>query len=109
MSLVSEEDVERALVYLAEKADDAAEAKATRIYLEEYRKSLKAMLMKEHGNLPVNAQERDAYASMDYVRHLDALKEAVKNDEKHRFLREAAEAKIEVWRTQQADTRRSNV
>ena len=103
---INDDDVEKALDYLRDTAETCAETRAARVYLEEYRKSLKAILMKDHTDLAVNAQEREAYAHPDYVKHLAAMRVAVFEDEKGRFLRHAAEAKIEAWRTQES-TRRS--
>ena len=53
--LVSDADIEKALDYLRDTAVSAAESKAARVYLEEYRKCLKAMIMQEHNQLPVSA------------------------------------------------------
>ena len=61
--------------------------------------------MKNHLDLPVSAQEREAYASPVYIQHLETLKVAIERDEKQRFLRVAAEAKIEVWRSMLANIR----
>lgn len=104
-STIPDEDIEKALDYLRDSAVPAAQARANRIYLEEYRKSLKALVMQRYAMSPLGAQERDAYASKEYTDHLHALKLAVEQDEKHRFLREAAQAKIEAWRTMNANAR----
>ena len=61
--------------------------------------------MKEHVKLALGAQEREAHADERYETHLEGLREAVYADEKCKFLRDAAEAKIEAWRTQQANAR----
>ena len=44
----SEKEVSKALDYLRDSAAEVAKAKAERIYLEEYRKSLKALIMNQH-------------------------------------------------------------
>ena len=105
MDRLDEQSVQKAVDYLRDTADSTAQARANRIYMEEYRKSLKAMLMKEHASLPVSAQEREAYADPKYVAHLDAIKEAVFIEQKALFLREAASAKLEAYRTQSANYR----
>lgn len=102
---INEAEIDRALDYLRDNATTAAKARAERIYCEEFRKSLKAQIMKEHVLLPVAAQEREAYADERYVTFLDGLRVAVFEDEKHRFLLSAANAKIEAWRTMQANER----
>ena len=103
--MITEEEVEKAIDYLRDTAVDAAQARADRIYLEEYRKSLKAMIMSEFAGLAIGAQERQAYRDQRYVDLLEALKQAVFADEKIRFMRVAASAKIEAWRSQSANQR----
>jgi hypothetical protein len=103
--MISDADVEKAIDYLRDNAEDAAKARAERIYMEEFRKSLKAMIMKENVEATVSAQEREAYADPRYMKHLEALRIAVMRDEKQRFMRVAAEAKIEAWRSFSANQR----
>ena len=105
MKFISEAEVEKALDYLRDNAAEAAQAKANRVYMEEYRKVVKAELMSEHNDKAVNAREQYAYSNERYKKHLEALREAVRLDAQHQFYRQAAEAKIEAWRTQQATER----
>lgn len=103
--MISDEEIERAVDWLRDHAEEAAVAKAARVMLEETRKSLKATLMKENADQSIGAQEREAYADERYHTHLEGLREAVYADEKNKYLRAAAEAKIEAWRTMQANAR----
>ena len=98
--MISEDDIERAVTYLAANAKAAAKAKADRVYVEEFRKTLKAQIMKEHAQLALGAQEREAYSDTRYAQHLQAIREAVERDEYHRWMISAAEAKISAWQTQ---------
>ena len=102
---LSDDEIDKAVDYLRNTAEITARHKAERVYAEEYKKTLKAILMKQFTDLPISAQEREAYAHNDYKKHLKALKEAVFLDEKMKFLRVSAEVKIEAWRTQQANIR----
>lgn len=104
-SVITDDEIDKALDYLRDNARDAAQARADRIYVEEYRKVIKAQLMKEHGDKSAVLQEREAYADPRYVTHLEAIKQAVLEDEGHRFMRAAADAKIEAWRTQSSNSR----
>ena len=104
-TFISDEEIDRALDYLRDNADAAAKARAERIYVEEYRKTVKASIMAEHNAKSAVIQEREAYADPRYAAHLDAIREAVYQDEKHRFLLGAADAKIQAWRTQCATER----
>lgn len=94
-----------AIDYIIKHAKRFAQAKADRIYLEEYRKSLKAILMKKSGEAAIGAQERDAYAHPEYVELLKGLREAVEIEEKLRWDLIAAQARVEVWRSQEATNR----
>jgi hypothetical protein len=91
--------------WLHENAEPAAEAKAHRVYMEEYRKTLKSRIMKEHTELPIGAQEREAYASLRYEEHIEGLKVAVFNDEKFRWLKETKLGENDAWRTASSNRR----
>lgn len=82
-----------------------AQAKANRVYMDEFRKSLKAILMKKSGESSVAAQEREAYSHADYLAHLEGLKAAVEEEESLRWQVVSAEARVEVWRSQEASNR----
>lgn len=97
--MISQRDIEKALDFLRDSAEAAAMNRSNRVYMEEYRKSLKAQLMSENLDMPVNAQEREAYKNVEYITHLEAMKEAIYQDEKLRFLIEAAKTKISAWQT----------
>ena len=101
-------DPNAAVDYIIAKSGDYAQAKANRIYVEEYRKTLKAELCKralEMGYEAVNAQEREAYSHPDYKAHLTAIKQAVEAEERLRWMLVAAEARISVWRSLEASNR----
>lgn len=103
--MISEEDVEKALDYLRDSAELAAQAQALEAYLNEFRKVLKAELEKECNDKTEASKERFAYAHEQMKVHLEGYREAVYQAKKHKFLREAAVAKIEAWRTQEANYR----
>lgn len=98
-------DPEAAIEYIFKHGKRYAQAKADRIYLEEYRKSLKAILMKKSMENAVNAQEREAYSNPDYLELLKGLKDAVQTEEEIRWGLVAAQARIEVWRSREATNR----
>lgn len=104
-TFIRDEEVDKALDYIRDNATVAASARANRIYVEEYRKVVKATIMKEHDGKSAVVQERDAYADQRYVDHLEAIRQAVEVDEKCRFMLAAANAKIEAWRTQSSNER----
>lgn len=102
---MSEIDPNKAIDYIIQNAGKFSKAKADRIYIEEYRKSLKAMLMKRSGEKVIAAQEREAYAHEEYAELLHGLREAVEVEEKLRWDLIAAQARVEVWRSQEATNR----
>ena len=95
----------KAIQYLIDTAPVYARAKADRIYLDEYRKSKRAQLMSQAGTEVLGKQETYAYAHADYVGILEGIREAVEIEEKYRWLMTAAQARIEVWRTEQYSAR----
>jgi hypothetical protein len=98
-------DPNKAITYILKNAKKFAAAKADRIYLEEYRKSLKAILMKSSREETIGGQERDAYAHEEYLKLLQGLRAAVQIEEKLRWDLVAAQARVEVWRSQEASNR----
>ena len=94
-----------AVDYIIKHAEQFAKAKAERIYLEEYRKSLKAILMKRSIEETIGGQESEAYAHPEYTELLKGLREAVEIEEKLRWDLVAAQARVEVWRSQEASSR----
>ena len=101
-------DPNDAIDYMIANSKRYAQAKANRTYLEEYRKTMKAELCKEAlaaGFEAVNAQEREAYADPEYKQHLLAIKAAIEEEERLRWMLVAAQARIDVWRSMEASNR----
>jgi hypothetical protein len=104
----AEINIFKALDYLRDNAPGYARAKAERVYLEEFRKSKKALLMRdaeEAGHKSAAAQEREAYAHPEYMQLLEGLREAVEAEECFRWRMVAAQARIETWRTLESSRR----
>lgn len=104
--MITDEQAEMALDFLKVSAKAYAKAKAERIYIEEFRKSKKAILMKQSGDQSAAAQERDAYAHPGYQELLQGLKVAVENEENLRWKIASAELQISIWQTQSANSRK---
>jgi len=104
----TEINIFRSLDFIRDNAPAYAKAKSERVYLEEFRKSKKALLMRDAevaGHKSSAAQEREAYADPSYMQLLDGLRVAVEQEESLRWLIVGAQAKIEVWRTIEANRR----
>lgn len=110
MAMPEQEEIKifRALDFIRDNAPFYAKAKAERIYLEEFRKTKKALLMRDAeiaGHKSAVAQEREAYANETYRQLLEALRDSVEAEEKFRWQFVSAQARIEVWRTIEANKR----
>lgn len=107
--MITNEQAEKANDYIRDNAEAYARAKGDRIYLEQYRKTLKAQGMVEYAieHPKSTGQEREAYAysTEEYINNLEGLREAVTVEEELRWKMTAAQAKIEMWRTYQANQR----
>lgn len=82
------ESIERSLHFINKQAEEYAKAKSERVYLEEFRKTLKAKLMIEaETEGRKTGQEREAYAYADqrYVDLLLGLKASVEVEEALRW------------------------
>lgn len=104
----TEINIFKSLDFIRDNAATYAKAKSERVYLEEFRKTKKALLMREAelaGHKSAVSQEREAYAHPDYIVLLEGLKAAVEEEEKFRWMIVAAQAKIECWRTIEANRR----
>ena len=102
---MSDRDPHTAIDYIIKNGRKFAKAKAQRVYLEEFRKSKKALLMAESTAEAANAREQYAYAHPDYVALLEGIKEAVEVEEQLRWHLIAAQARVEVWRSEEATNR----
>jgi len=98
-------DPHKAVDHILRNAEKFAKAKAERTYIEQFRKSKKSILMKQSMETTIGGQEREAYAHPEYVLLLDGLKAAVEIEEKLKWDITAAELRVEIWRTEQANNR----
>ena len=103
--MITQQMAEDAVDWLRDNARVMAQARAERLYLEQYIKTTKATIMVEHQGSSVAAAETAALASPRYMSVLQAYKAAIEQDEYFRFMSAAAEAKIEAWRSQESTRR----
>lgn len=103
-----DEIIERPLSFIRDKAAAYGNAKAARVYLEQFRKTKKALLMVEAEKAGIKTMaEREAYAYShdDYVAVLEGLRAAVEEEERLAMLITSAKLRIELYRTEQANQR----
>jgi hypothetical protein len=82
-----------------------AKAKSERVYIENYLRSKKSLLMALCDEKTMAAKEAFAYAHPEYIELLHGLKQAVEVEEKAKWALERFKIEVEVWRTQQANDR----
>lgn len=102
--MITEKQVEASADYIRDNAPAYGKAKAERVQLSEFRKSKKALLMNKKQGAG-HERESYAYADSEYIELLTAIQTAVEKEETLRWMMKAAELKIEIWRTQQANNR----
>ena len=98
-------DPHEAINYMIENSHAYAIAKAEVTYLTEFRKSKKAILFASAVGNTVADKENYAYSHPEYKELLDDLKKAVIEAERLKWMLVAAQARIDVWRSQEASNR----
>ena len=99
------QDIDKTLAFIRDHAPKLAKAKSERIYLENYKKSLIAILYAESNDKTIADRENYAYAHPDYIKHLQALSIAIEQEETIKWQMTSAELRVEVWRSQEATNR----
>ena len=98
----------QAVDFILKNSPEYAKAKSQRIYLEEFRKSKKAMLMRDallNGIEAANHQEREAYSNFEYVQLIKGLASAIEIEETLRWELESHRLDIEIWRSRESTAR----
>lgn len=101
-------DPNEAVDYIIKHSQEYALAKANVVYLEQFRKTQKAICFQSSLRTTMAEKEADAYAHKDYIAVLDGLKDAVEAAERLRWMLVAAQARVEVWRSQEASNRNTD-
>lgn len=105
---MNKKEINDAVDYIYTHGQKYAQAKAELTYMEEYRKTLKAKLMKQalaNGAKSAAVAEMEAYSDDAYEQHLEALKQAVEQAEGFRWGLVSAQARVDVWRSLEASNR----
>lgn len=99
MSFVTDEQASKALDWLVANARHLGELKRNQVLTESMTKRVKAIEMARSDAKTVAEKERDALASDAYLEAITAEAEAAGAYEEARALKDAAGARIEVWRS----------
>lgn len=105
--MIDDDALFRALEWLKDNARAAAQARAKRVYTEEFLPALRAKIATEclAAGDSASAADMKAKASDAYHQALAGLEVAVEQDEFFRWQKVRADAAIEVWRSIQANRR----
>lgn len=103
--MITEQMVDKALAFLREKATEAAQARANVKYLAENLKIVRSTVKLRQVGCTNSIAEDKAIVSQEYREALAAYKAAVHIDAELQFKREAADAMIRAWQTEQATLR----
>lgn len=103
--IVEDDDFARALDYLRDSAPEVGKAREAMIKAEKYLKHVEALLIK--GSTASSSEKRIAEARCDdkWLKAAYEEAEAAGRFETWKSMREAAAAKIEAWRSEQANFR----
>lgn len=93
-------DPHKAAEFIIRSAKPYAQAKANRRWLEEKRKSLKALLMNESNGKSVADREQYAYSHATYLALLDDFRNAVLEEETLGVQIRAAELTIDLFKAE---------
>jgi hypothetical protein len=102
---MTEYDPHEAINYIYNNRTAYAQAKGELAQLEVYKSSLKAIMMKKSGEQSLGGQEREAYASEEYVNLGHAIGEATARAEEYKWALEAAKMRFQAWQTESANNR----
>lgn len=105
---ISDDRLQKALTYLAQTDEEAANAKASMKALEQKRKTIKGLAFIEASGT-VGEREAKAYASQEYQDIVEQYENAVADAELYANKRKTEELIIEVWRSSNANRRRGNI
>ncbi len=103
--IVSEDNVSKALTYLAADPHPLAEAKFRLTQAENKTRELYSELLLASNQDTVSAKQASVECHPDYRRAKEAEAEAVFDVERHKSRTNAAAMLVEVWRTENANAR----
>lgn len=102
---MEEIDPSKAITYIQQNAGKYGEAKATRVYIENYLKTVKSELIANSDESTLGAKEAYAYSHQNYRDQLSALRIAVEQEETLKYMLEAAKLKVEIYKVQEYNKR----
>ncbi len=108
-NFITDEEVEKALNYLANSAKEYADKKARMKWLEHHRKSIRSQEALKATAKTISENNTRAEASTAYKAVLEEYKGSVADFTLIEAYRKVAELKVEVWRSLNANSRKGNI
>ena len=97
-------DPNKCVAYIMENAPKFAQAKAERVFIENFLRTVKSRLMnQEEGTL--GNKEAYAYAHPEYEAQLKGLRDATEKEENLKFMLLAAQMRHDTWKTNEYSKR----
>ncbi len=108
--IVTEKDVEDALIWLAEHAEACGKARAEAIYTTDMVDHIEGVLMRDkYADEPVTVRKNIARADDRYLKAIQDRRDAAQRDTVLRKAHENYSMIIEVFRTESANARKGNI
>lgn len=98
----------KAIQYILDYSPEYAAVRAQRIWLGEYMKVVKSQIVIKCNESSISRAEHYALAHPDYLMQLDAFKIASERETHLYWWLVAAQARIDVWRTEEASNRQND-
>ena len=98
-------DGQKAVDFIIENSDKFAEAHSNRVYLENMTKVIRSRLMQDCKNESATRAEAYALSHPDYLVNIEGIKSAMYQEDRLRWLLEAAKLRAELYRTMEASRR----
>ena len=98
-------DPQACLRRMWERAPKLAQARGNLAFVEKFRESLKAQIMRSSDAPSIAAKEIEALSHADYIAHIKGLEAATEEYERLRWEMVIDQAAVDVWRTQEASNR----
>lgn len=96
-----EKDPHKAVDFIITHAPKYAQAKANRVHIENYLRVVKSELMLTQDEGTQGIKEAYAYSNPHYKQQLDALKIATEEEERIKYLIEAAKLRVEIFKVEE--------
>jgi hypothetical protein len=97
--MIDQDAAEKASQYLVDSAFKYGEARARMFKADKMLNHVRSLVYIHSEAATASAREAEAYASPEYLAAIEELRAATEEAEKLKAAREAAEVRVDLWRT----------